>query len=108
MWDKARLAAGVRPKSVKDKSLDPVVSYGSELAPTSKYIWEALEDMEAKDCIAKGVEIDAWRPLRKPKCGKVKDIKPEQIAFDTIWNQEAADPLTPIGHGKCELITGVC
>ena len=46
--------------------------------------------------------------MRKPKCGKVKDIKPEQIAFDTIWNQEAADPLTPIGHGKRELITGEC
>ena len=60
--DKARLAAGGRPKSVKDKSLDPVVSYGPELAPTSKYIWDTLEDMEAKDCIAKGVEIDAWRP----------------------------------------------
>jgi hypothetical protein len=26
--------------------------------------------------------------LRKPKCGKVKDIKPEQIAFDTHFTLE--------------------
>jgi hypothetical protein len=76
--DKARLPTGVRPKSVKDKSLDPVVSYGPELAPTSKYIWDTLEDMDSRDCIAKCVEIDAWQPLRKPKFGKVKNIKPEQ------------------------------
>ena len=82
--DKERLAAGVRPNSVKDESLDPVVSYGPELAPTSKYIWDTLEDMEAKDCIAKGVEIDAWRPLRKPKFGKVKDIKPEQKGLNLM------------------------
>ena len=32
----ALLAAGVRPKTIEDRSSDPVVIYGSEVEPTSK------------------------------------------------------------------------
>ena len=34
-WGEALLAAGVRPKTIKDGSSDPVVIYGSEVEPTS-------------------------------------------------------------------------
>jgi len=77
-WGKALLYAGVRPKTIKDWSLDPVVSYGSTLNPTTKSIWDTLEDLDAQACIDKCWEIDEWRPLRKAKFGKVGKIKPEQ------------------------------
>jgi len=77
-WGKALLNAGVRPKSIKEWSLDPAVSYGSTLNPTVKSIWDTVEDMDSQACIDKCVEIDAWRPLRKAKFGKVGKIKPEQ------------------------------
>jgi len=77
-WGKALLTAGVRPKTIKEWSLDPAVSYGSTLNPTVKSIWDTLEDMDSQDCIDKCTEIDAWRPLRKAKFGKVGKIKPEQ------------------------------
>merc|ERR1712166_806080 len=77
-WGKALLNAGVRPKTLKDWSLDPTVSYSSTLNPTQKSIWDTLEDMDAQDCINKCLEIDEWRPLRKAKFGKVGKIKPEQ------------------------------
>merc|ERR1719197_1175128 len=77
-WGKALLNAGVRPKTIKEWSLDPAVSYGSTLNPTVKSIWDTLEDMDAQACIDKCAEIDAWRPLRKARFGKVGKIKPEQ------------------------------
>jgi len=77
-WGKALLYAGVRPKTIKEWSLDAVVSYGSTLNPTVKSIWDTLEDMDAQVCIDKCVEIDQWRPLRKAKFGKAGKIKPEQ------------------------------
>jgi len=77
-WGKALLNAGVRPKTIKDWSLDPVVSYGSTLSPTSKSIWDTVEDLDAQACIDRCLEIDEWRPLRKAKFGKAGKIKPEQ------------------------------
>merc|ERR1719313_1657163 len=77
-WGKALLNAGVRPKTIKEWSLDPAVSYGSTLNPTVKSIWDTLEDMDSQECIDKCAEIDKWRPLRKPKFGKIGKTKPEQ------------------------------
>jgi len=77
-WGKALLNAGVRPKTIKDWSLDPAVSYGSTLSPTVKSIYDTVEDLDSQACIDKCVEIDAWRPLRKAKFGKAGKIKPEQ------------------------------
>jgi len=77
-WGKALLAAGVRPKTIKEWSLDPVVTYGEKLNPTSKSIWDTVEDMDSQKCIDECVEIDQWRPLRKAKFGKAGKIKPEQ------------------------------
>merc|ERR1719335_2182107 len=59
-WGKALLAAGVRPKTIKDWSLDPAVSYGDKINPTTKSIWDTIEDMDAQECINKCAEIDAW------------------------------------------------
>jgi len=77
-WGKALLNAGVRPKTIKEWSRDPAVTYGEKLNPTTKSIWDTLEDMDARDCIDKCVEIDGWKPLKKPKFGKVAKIGPEQ------------------------------
>lgn len=77
-WGKALLNAGVRLKTIKDWSLDPAVTYGEKLNPTTKSIWDTLEDLDAQECIDKCVDIDAWRPLKKPKFGKVSKISPEQ------------------------------
>jgi nucleoside diphosphate kinase len=76
-WGKALLAADVRPKTIKDWCLDPQVTYGSKLAPTTKSIWDTIEDMDAQECLDKCAEIAAWRPLKTPKFGKVKVIKPD-------------------------------
>merc|ERR1712176_741466 len=38
--------------------------------------------MDAKECIEKCVEIAEWRPLRKPKFGKVGKMKPEQTGLN--------------------------
>jgi len=77
-WGKALLAAGVKPQTIKKWSLDPVVTYGEKLNPTSKSIWDTVEDMDSQKCIDECVEIDQWQPLRKAKFGKVSKIKPEQ------------------------------
>merc|ERR1712224_464828 len=78
VWGKELLEAGVRLKTIKDWTKDPVVQYGDKQNPTSKSIWDTIEDMDSKECIAKCVEIDEWRPLRKPKFGKVGKVGPEQ------------------------------
>lgn len=77
-FGKELLNAGVRPKTIKDWCLDPAVTYGEKLNPTTKSIWDTLEDMDSPECAKKCAEIDAWRPLAKPKFKKVKDIQPEQ------------------------------
>jgi len=77
-FGKDLLAAGVRPKTIKDWCQDPVVSYGNKQSPTSKSIWDSIEDMDSPACIEKCAEIDAWRPLRKPRFGKVGKCHPEQ------------------------------
>nr|ABO47885.1 hypothetical protein Tb10.6k15.3460 [Alexandrium fundyense] len=71
-WGKALLDAGVKMKTIKEWCLDPQVTYGEKLAPTTKSIWDTLEDMDAQECLDKCADIAAWRPLRKPKFGKVK------------------------------------
>jgi len=75
---KALLDAGVRQKTIKDWTLDPAVSYGNKQNPTVKSIWDTIEDMDIQPCIDKCAEIDAWRPLKKPRWGKVGKIQPEQ------------------------------
>merc|ERR1719265_2116577 len=78
------LNAGVRPKTIKDWTLDPVVQYGDKMSPTSKSIWDTLEDMDSPECIAKCAEIDAWRPLKKPKFNKVGKINPDQKGVNLL------------------------
>jgi nucleoside diphosphate kinase len=77
-FGKDLLDAGVRPKTIKDWTLDPVVSYGNKQSPTSKSIWDTLEDMDSPACAEKCAEVDAWRPLRKARFGKVSKCQPEQ------------------------------
>jgi len=83
-WGKALLDAGVRLKTIKDWSQDPVVQFGSTLEPTSKSIWDTVEDLDSRECIAKCVDIDGWRPLRKAKFSKVKKINPEQKGVNVM------------------------
>merc|ERR1712048_629322 len=78
------LNAGVRPKTIKDWTLDPVVQYGDKMSPTSKSIWDTLEDMDSPECIAKCAEIDAWRPLKKPKFNKVAKINPDSKGVNLL------------------------
>lgn len=77
-FGKELLNAGVRLKTIKDWTLDPAVQYGDKQNPTTKSIWDTIEDMDSKACIDKCVEIDSWRPLRKPKFGQVAKTKPMQ------------------------------
>jgi len=77
-FGKALLEAGVRPKTIKDWTLDPVVGSGDKFAPVFKSIWDRIEDMDAQACVDACAELDAWRPLIKPKFGKVQKIQPEQ------------------------------
>merc|ERR1712130_909300 len=51
---------------------------GDKQNPTTKSIWDTLEDMDTAPCIAKCFEIQEWRPLKKPKFGKLSNTKPEQ------------------------------
>eukprot|EP00928_Gymnodinium_smaydae_P079648 TRINITY_DN6351_c0_g1_i1.p1 TRINITY_DN6351_c0_g1~~TRINITY_DN6351_c0_g1_i1.p1 ORF type:complete len:429 (+),score=149.55 TRINITY_DN6351_c0_g1_i1:96-1382(+) len=75
-WGKFLLEK-VKMKTVKEWTLDPQVTYGSTLNPTTKSIWDTLEDMDAQECLDKCAEVAAWRPLKKPKFGKVKKIVPD-------------------------------
>jgi len=75
-WGKKLLDAGVRPKTIKDWTLDPPVTYGAKLSPTTKSIWDTLEDMDSQECIDKCVDIAFWKPLRKPKFGKIGNLNP--------------------------------
>jgi len=61
-WGKELLSAGVRLKTIEAWTLDPAVQYGDKENPTTKSIWDTLEDMDTKDCIDKCVEIDGWTP----------------------------------------------
>jgi len=76
-FGKALLNADVRSKTIKDWCLDPAVTYGEKLNPTTKSIWDTIEDMDAEECIKKCAEIAKWKPLRKAKFGKVeKNVTP--------------------------------
>merc|ERR1712224_966388 len=74
VWGKELLKAGVRPKQIKDWCLDPQVTYGDHKEPTVKSLWDSLEDMDAQDCLDMCKKIGQWRPLKKPKFKKVKDV----------------------------------
>jgi len=100
-WGKALLAAGVRPKTIKDWSLDPQVTYGDKLAPTKKSIWDTLEDMDAQACLDKCVEIAEWQPLKKPKFVKVKaGVNPSSkglnIYLKCVKGPEAVEGITDV------------
>jgi nucleoside diphosphate kinase len=83
-FGKDLLNAGVRPKTIKDWCLDPVVQYGDKQKPTSKSIWDTIEDLDSPECIAKCAEIDEWRPLRKAKFHKVGKLDPEQKGVNFV------------------------
>merc|ERR1739838_564553 len=72
------------PKQIKDWSLDPQVSYGSTLNPTVKSIYDTLEDMDAKECLNMCKTVGDWRPLKKPRFKKVKNVQPEQKGVNLI------------------------
>jgi len=81
-FGKALLAAGVKPKTIKDWTLDPQVQYGPKLSPVTKSIWDTLEDMDSQECLDKCAEVAAWRPLRKPKFMKVSKLNPVSKSFN--------------------------
>lgn len=66
-WGKELLSAGVRKETIDAWTLDPVVKYGDKANPTLKSIWDTLEDMDAKTCIDKCAEIDAFNRVEKRK-----------------------------------------
>merc|ERR1719478_566938 len=74
-FGKDLLNAGVRLKTIKDWCQDPQVSFGKKQSPTTQSIWDTVEDMDSPACVEKCAEIDAWRPLRKVRFGKVEKIK---------------------------------
>jgi len=84
IWGKELLKAGVRPKQIKDWCLDPQVTYGDHKEPTVKSLWDSLEDMDAQDCLDMCKKIGQWRPLKKPKFKKVKDLNPGSKGFNVI------------------------
>jgi len=107
IWGKELLKAGVRPKQIKDWSLDPQVTYGDHKAPTVKSIYDTLEDMDAQECLDKYKEIGQWRPLKKPKFRKVKDINPGSKGFNVIVKCVKA-AAAPAEADDSELKEAVC
>jgi hypothetical protein len=83
-FGKSLLDAGVSLKTIKEWTLDPVVTYGEKLNPTTKSIWDTIEDMDSEECCEKCTEIAEWKPLRKAKFGKVKNLKPEQKGLNLM------------------------
>merc|ERR1719333_460321 len=104
-WGKALLAAGVRPKTIKDWSLDPQVTYGEKLNPTTKSIWDTLEDMDAQECLDKCAEIAAWRPLRKPRFGKVSKLNPTSKGYN-LYLKVVKAPAEVEGTDAKEVLAG--
>merc|ERR1711918_97388 len=45
---------------------------------------DSLEDMDAQDCLDMCKKIGEWRPLKKPKFKKVKEINPGSKGFNVI------------------------
>lgn len=82
-WGKELLKV-VRPKQIKDWSLDPQVSFGDKQSPTVKSLYDSVEDMDAEDCLAELKNIGDWRPLKKPKFKKVKTLQPEAKGVNLI------------------------
>jgi nucleoside diphosphate kinase len=104
-FGKELLNAGVRQKTIKDWCLDPAVTYGDKLSPTTKSIWDTLEDMDSPECAKKCAEIDAWRPLAKPKFKKVKDMTPEQKGLNLMLKCVSA-PVAVEGTEEKESLCG--
>jgi len=94
-FGKALLAAGVKPKTIKDWTLDPQVKYGPKLSPITKSIWDTLEDMDSQECLDKCVDVAEWRPPRKPKFMKVGKLTPVSKGFNmylkVVKGPEAVD-----------------
>jgi nucleoside diphosphate kinase len=103
-FGKDLLDAGVRPKTIQDWTKDPVVSYGNKQSPTSKSIWDTVEDMDSPACAAKCAEIDEWRPLRKAKFGKVGKIHPEQKGLNLMLKCVSA-PVAVEGNADIKEVT---
>jgi len=61
-WGKELLSEGVKLKTIEEWTLDPAVQYGDKENPTTKSIWDTIEDMDAKECREKCIETDRWRP----------------------------------------------
>jgi len=104
-WGKALLEAGVKPKTIKDWCLDPQVTYGPKLSPISKSIWDTIEDMDAQDCLDKCADIAAWRPLRKPKFGKVGKINPNSKGLN-LYVKVVKAPVAVEGSEVKEVCVG--
>jgi nucleoside diphosphate kinase len=93
-FGKALLNAGVSLKTIKDWCLDPAVTYGDKLNPTTKSIWDSIEDMDSQECCDKCAEVAAWKPLRKARFGKVEKLKPEQKGLNFMLKVVSAP--TPV------------
>merc|ERR1712032_1554216 len=104
-FGKALLDAGVSLKTIKDWTLDPAVSYGDKQKPTTKSIWDTIEDLDAQECIDKCAEVAAWKPLWKPKFGKVAKINPEQKGLNFMLKCVSAPTAV---EGKDSLQEVVC
>merc|ERR550514_1913698 len=67
--------------------------------------------MDVQECIAKCAEVDGWRPLKKPRFGKVKNIKPEQkglyFMLKCVKGAEAVENNPDIKEATCGDETGV-
>merc|ERR1719262_2161128 len=78
-FGKALLNADVRVNTIKKWCLDPVVKYGDQENPTSKSIWDTLEDIDAQACINKCAEVAAWRPPKKILNSAFVFLKPAAV-----------------------------
>jgi len=52
------IAAGIPAETIKEWSVDPVVTYGSEQYPIKKSLFDSLEDTDSDMCIAQAMMIN--------------------------------------------------
>ena len=104
-WGKALLEV-VRMKQIKDWSIDPQVSYGSTLNPTNKSIFDTLEDMDAQECLDMCKTVGDWRPLKKPKFKKVKNVQPDSKGINLIVKCVKAPEAVEGSDGLKEVVCG--
>jgi len=104
-WGKALLEV-VRMKQIKDWSIDPQVTYGSTLNPTNKSIFDTLEDMDAQECLDMCKTVGDWRPLKKPKFKKVKNVQPDSKGVNLIVKCVKAPEAVEASDGLKEVVCG--